>query len=155
MKRERITPFQRKLAYLGADILPSLGTALGALAGGVGAPVGGALGGIASAGLKGLIPQQQMMGQQNQNPLVFGPENEDYINLYPMQQQMYGMPQQGQNMQQFGNALGMGIGAAGNAGISSLLSLLGSGSNPAVGADSSLREKLVRIIALKQALGRM
>lgn len=155
MKQKPMSSLERKLAHLSTDVLPFLGTALGSLAGGVGAPIGGALGGMASAGLKGLIPPEQQYNQPMDRPMVIGGQGQGFIDLdqYQSQQQDPYSP-----MGQFGSALGQGMGSMGSDGLMQLLSLLGqqqpSANQSLMGKmDNTLREKLVRMAAIKQALG--
>jgi hypothetical protein len=155
--KKSMTPLERKLAMLSADMLPFLGTAIGAAAGGVGAPVGGALGNIASLGIKGFIPpEEQQRNQMMDRPMVVGGHGQGFIDL-DQQQQM--MQQPGMGMDQFGGMLGQGLGQLGGMGIMGLLSMLGGQQQPTANQslfgkmDDSLREKLARMVALKQALG--
>jgi hypothetical protein len=162
---KQMTPMQRKLALLSADMLPYLGTAIGAAAtGGAGGPIGGAIGGMASEGIKAFIPPEQQMQQQQgmmtDRPMVVGGQGGGTIDLDQQQQQQMFMNQlmQGHDPMQ---GLGQGLGALTGAGLTGLLSLLGGGGNDAakrsmfgkMDAGDGLREKLVRMVALKQALG--
>jgi hypothetical protein len=163
MKHKEMSPFQRKLAMLGTEMLPGLGSVLGAFAGGVGAPIGGALGNMASMGLKNLMPQEQQqpmnMGMDMQNPLVFGPEHEGYVNINQNPMEQMQQPYGNQNASMMGNLLGQGVGMAGMAGLQGLLSLLGGQQQPTAREslmakmDGGLREKLVRMVALRKMLG--
>jgi hypothetical protein len=153
--RRGISPLERKLAGLSADILPLLGSAIGAAAGGAGAPIGGALGGIAGAGIRSLIPPEQQMQQRMDRPMVIGGQGQGFIDLDQQQQQQQMMPQ---NMgMDFMGMMGNGLGQLGGQGIMGLMSLLNPQASPQQSLwgkmDDSLREKLVRMAALKQALG--
>jgi len=152
--KKAMTPLQRKLALLSADILPFLGTALGAAAGGVGAPIGGALGGMAGAGLRGAIPEEQQ--QQNMDrPMIVGGQGNGFIDLDQYQNQPM-MGNQNMSVDPM-HMFGQGMGQLGGQGIMGLLSMLNPQASPhqtLMGRmDDSLREKLVRMMALKHALG--
>lgn len=152
-----MSSLERKLAHLGTNILPLLGTALGSLAGGVGAPIGGALGGMAATGLQGFIPQEQPAKPMD-HPMIFGGNGQGFIDLDQYQNQLPSQNPYG-GMNEFGAAFGHGLGSMGGNGMLDILSLLGQPSQPTAQQslmgkmDNSLREKLVRMAAIKQALG--
>lgn len=153
--QQRELSLEEKLMQLISSGLPMAGAAIGT---GLGGPAGGALGGIlgnlGGMGMNAMMPQQQMQ-MPEQQPISFGGNNpQGMVNLDAMQQ----MPQQqqGSGMEQFGAGLGSSLG---NAGIQGLMSLL-SGGQPTpyqslMGKmDSTLQEKLARILAMKSMMGR-
>lgn len=151
MMKNREMTLEEKLARLSAQALPFLGTALGSFGGPAGSAAGGALGGLAGAGINALLPQEQMMYPQTQ-PMVVGGHGQGFINLDQNEQmpQQIGMPM----MQQFGNALGGQLGDMGLQGLMMLLNQQPSSQQSLMGKmDGGLREKLVRIMALKQMMG--
>ena len=151
--KKPMSSLERKLANLSADILPFLGTAIGAAAGGVGAPLGGALGGMASTGIKALIPPEQQQQQMNNNPMVIGGQGQGFIDLNQQMQQQQMMNQSPDYMGMFGQ----GLGNLGGMGIMGLMSMLNPQATPGQSLfakmDDSLREKLARMVALRQVLG--
>lgn len=145
--QQREMSLEEKLMQLLASGLPMAGTALGSLAGG---PLGGALGGALGGLAGGAFNPQQQMQMPEQQPIAFGGNNpQGMVNIDALQQ----MPQQQPSgMEQFGAGLG-------NAGMQGLMSLLG-GSQPSPyqslmgNMDSTLQEKLARILAFKSMMGR-
>ncbi len=150
-RRKRETPFQEKLARLGASLLPAFGTALGSFGGPGGAMLGGSLGGLAQGGIQAMMPQQNMYEPQQQQPMVFGEESPDMFQIPGQNEQMQ---MQNPGMQQFGANMGNQMGNMGLQGIMSLLNPQATAQQSLMGKmDGTLREKLVRMMAMKQMMG--
>jgi hypothetical protein len=151
--QQREQSLEEKLMQLLSGSLPALGTALGAGFGGpVGGAAGGALGGLAGAGMNAFMPRQPMQ-MPEQQPIAFGGPR-SHGGMIDMSQMPY-MPQNS-NMEQFGSALGSGIG---NVGMQALMSLLSPQEPSAYQSlmgkmDNTLQEKLARILAFKSMIGR-